>query len=232
MCAYVRRHINNKDLKAFAQSIGMLDLFQGARDESIVEHFYAAFGGAAHKQLKSMIIRKDNQVKTVDATWWYECSEADGRLIVDNRLTTFNARNLHQRYWKGAIRHHRGIVLATGLGEGNEINGKKRNYLVESTTPILLGAVFQSFPAELYSAAIITRAAHPRFKPYHDDAFPLFLPINKEFVELWLSDEPETHPEIAALLDNPRIFTELNITQVKTFKDGVHIGATEALAAD
>lgn len=232
MCGYARRHIGGKELREFVNLIGMPDLFKDHPDEVLLQHFYPAFGGAASRQINELIIRENGEVKTVDATWWFDCKEVDGELIVNNHQTTFNARNLASPYWKGAIRHHRAVVLATALGEGKEVNGKNRHYFMEGESPILLGAVYRSFPNGLYSTAIITRDAHPRLEQFHDKACPLFLPPDPDFLKLWLGDEPETNPAIANLLDAPKVFGWLKVKPVKTFKDAVATGSTETLISD
>ena len=234
MCGYGRRHIKTPDLVEFVRTLRLMGAFNNFNEYDAPEllHFYPAFGGAAGKQIKDLIIQEDGVLKAVNATWWYHCHEVDGQLVVDNKLTTFNARNLENRYWLPAIRHRRAIVIATAIGEGKEIDKKKHSYFVEGETPLLLGAVYQSFPNNLYSTAIITRNEHPRFSPYHDKAFPLFLPHDPEFLALWLSDEPETHPAIAYLLENPRIFNRLKITEVKTFKDAEAKGQSIYLEPD
>ncbi|WP_331352549.1 SOS response-associated peptidase family protein [Cellvibrio sp. UBA7671] len=232
MCGYARRHIRLADLEEFVKLIGLLGAYQFDLFDEALLHFRPAFGGAAHQQIKDLIINDEGKLKTVDATWWYQCEEQDGKLIVDNKLTTFNARNLTSRYWKSGIRHHRAIVLATAIGEGKEVDKKKHSYFVESDTPLLIGAVYRKFENNLYSTAIITRDEHPRFSEFHDKAFPLFLPPDPEFLQLWLSDGPETHPAIAHLLENPSIFNTLKVTEVKTFKDAVAKGETITLAPD
>jgi len=232
MCGYVRRHISTRDLIEFMRAMEMENVFESRPEPEGPEHFYPAFGGAVAKRIKGLLIREDHRLKAVDATWWFECKEVDGQLIVDNSRTTFNARNLASPYWKSAIRHKRAIVLGTALGEGKDVAGKKRSYFMESESPVLLGAVYRSFPNGAYSAAIITRDAHPRFDAYHDKAFPFFLPHDPQFLKLWLSDVPETHPAIAHLLENPRVFNRLKVTPVKTFKDAVPTGVSEFLEAD
>jgi putative SOS response-associated peptidase YedK len=242
MCGYSKRRVSQEDLEAYMEAyrIAKARFNFPVGPEPVTQHFYPAFGGAANKQIKDLIIREDGEVKTVDATWWYHCIESNGQLIVDNKLTTFNARNLENRYWRDGIRHHRGILIASAIGEGKEetkiINGiekkKKHSYLVEGETPLYIGAVYRRYPNHLYSTAIITRNEHPRFSQYHDKAFPLFLPADPAFLELWLSDEPETHPAIAHLLENPRIFNRLIITEVKTFKDAKSLGPTVFLEPD
>lgn len=237
MCGYARRHISSKDLIEFMKSIRLMTALGNKQPSEELLHFRPAFGGAAYQQIKDLIIREDGELKAVDATWWYQCEEHEGQLIVDNKLTTFNARNLQNKYWIPGIRHHRGIVLATAIGEGKEVmtadNKKKKfSYFVEGDTPLLIGAVYRKFENNLYSTAIITRDEHPRFSEFHDKAFPLFLPPDPEFLQLWLSDEPETHPVIAHLLENPRIFNTLKVTEVKTFKDALAKGETITLAPD
>lgn len=154
----------------------MMELYQSSSKSSLfsdeLQHFYPAFGGAANKQIKGLIIQEDGKLKAVDATWWYDCEESEGQLIVNNTRTTFNARNLESRYWKSGIRHHRAIVLATAIGEGKGVGKEKRSYFMEGEKPLLLGAVYRPFPNGLYSTAIITRDAHLRFDKYHDKAFP------------------------------------------------------------
>lgn len=232
MCGYVRRHISTQQLVEFMKTMGLSGVFQERIDPEAPEHFYPAFGGAANKKIRGLVIAENHQLMTVDATWWFECKEHDGQLIVDNSRTTFNARNLSSPYWKAAIRHKRAIVVGTALGEGKDVDGKKHSYFMESETPILLGAVYRAFPNNLYSAAIITRDAHPRFDAYHEKAFPLFLPHDPKFLTLWLSDAPESHPAIAHLLENPKVFNRLKITPVKTFKDAVPKGDPEYLEPD
>lgn len=230
MCGYVRRHIANKDLKEFMDLLDLGDLFPETGGGEL-QHFYPAFGKNASRRIDDLIIREDGQLKRVNATWWFDCSEVDGQLIVGDR-TTFNARNLDSSYWKGAIRHSRAIVVGTGLGESKLINGKKHQFLMRSVKPILLGAVYRRFPNHLYSCAVITRDSHPRFNAYHDKAFPLFLPYDKDFLQLWLSAEREDHPTIASLLDQPKLFADLDVSEVKTFKAGDAKGCAIHLPAD
>lgn len=134
MCGYARRHISTPDLIEFVKTIEMMELYQSHSQSSLfngeLQHFYPAFGGAAGKQIKGLIIQEEGNLKAVDATWWYDCEEHGDQLIVNNTRTTFNARNLESRYWKSGIRHHRAIVLATAIGEGKGVgdgkSGKQR----------------------------------------------------------------------------------------------------------
>lgn len=234
MCGYARRHISKKDLIQLLKILGLGEAYdeRPVQDELVLEHFYPAFGGAASRKITGMVIREEGHLKAVDATWWFDCQEVDGQLVVNNKRTTFNARNLVSPYWKGAIRHNRGIAVVTALGEGKEVAGKNRHYFMEGGEPLLLGTVYRRFPSGNFSTAIITRDAHPRFDAYHDKAFPLFLPHDPQFLKLWLSDAPESHPAIANLLEHPRVFNRLKVTQVKTFKDAVPMNSPEFLEAD
>lgn len=130
------------------------------------------------------------------------------------------------------MHYRRGIALGTALGEAIDRDGKKTQFFVEGEAPLLLGCVYQKFLNGRYSCAVITRNAHPRFKNYHDDAFPLMLPYDPNFLKLWLSDTPPDDPAIAELLNQPKIFTDLTVTPVKTYKDAVPRGAPELVHAD
>ena len=231
MCGYARRHVSAKNLKELLELFREEESRYSILDEGI-QHFYPAFGGAASRQLKGLMIRDQGKIKAVNATWWFDCQEDGETLQVNNIRTTFNARNLTSPYWRAAIRYQRGIFPVTGIGEGKVVNNKNVHYLVESDKPILLGCVYRKFTNDCYSAAVITRDSHPRFEPYHDKAFPLMLPNDPAFIDLWLSDAREDDPVIADLLANPRIFNDLRITPVKTFKDGKSVGETVELTSD
>lgn len=231
MCGYVRRHVGPKTLREFLDLIGYKGYYDEPDEEPVTKHFYPAFGGDPNRTIEGLLVEEEGELKLVDATWWYDCHEIDGELTVGHK-TTFNARNLHIPFWREAIESHRAIVIATGIGEGKKIDGKDKHFLVTSERLMLLGAVYQKFPSGKYSCAIITRDEHYRFTPYHDKAFPLFLPYNVEFLKLWLSKVDDTNTQIAQLLSAPRIFADLTITPVKTFKGGVSVGTTEYLKAD
>jgi len=167
----------------------------------------------------------------VDATWWFDCEEAGDTLQVGKR-TTFNARNLESPYWKGALRLHRALVVATGLGESKVIDGKKRQFLMESDRPLLMGALYRPFDNGCYSCAVITRDSHPRFDAYHDKAFPLFLPSTPEFVHGWLKNAGQIPGEVDHYLASPLITEGLLVSEVKTFKRAVTQAEAQYLAAD
>lgn len=147
MCGYVRRDYSASDIPAFMRRMGMPDLLQAPPPKDTPIHFYPAFGGAASRIIPDLIVNKGDSLATVDATWWFDCHEDDtGNIVVGDR-TTFNARNLKSNFWKGAIRHHRALVIATAIGEGKNIDGKVVHFLAEGTTPLILGAVVRQFPS-------------------------------------------------------------------------------------
>lgn len=232
MCGYVQRHMGPKDLKEFLALIGMPQLEFHFPEDGQKQHFRPAHGKVPEQQIKDLIIREGGKLKTVDATWWYECKQRGDTLWVNNKVTTLNARNLDQDYWQEAIHYRRGIALGTAIGEAIERKGKKTQFFVEGEAPLLLGCVYQKFQNGRYSCAVITRNAHPRFMDYHDDAFPLMLPYDPRFLELWLLDASQHHPAIAKLLDHPKIFTNLTVTPVKTYKDAVPKGEPKLIPAD
>lgn len=229
MCGYVRRHIPNKNLNQFMELLGQMDLFPHEGGEEL-QHFYPAFGKDPNRTI-DIILREDGRLRRVDATWWFDCTEEEEKLVVGER-TTFNARNLDSPYWKAAIRSRRAIIVGTGLGESKIVDGKKHQYLMTSASPILIGAVYRKFPGGQYSCALITRDSHPRFDQYHDKAFPLFLPYDSALLNLWLSEEREDHPVIASLLDQPKLFPHLVVQEVKSFKQGKAVGAPAVLEPD
>lgn len=224
MCGYLRRHIGPKDLQEFLKIIGMPQLEFQFPEGGGPEHFRPAFGAVAEKQIKGLIIWEDGNPKLVDATWWYACDEVGDTLRPNMARQTLNARRLQLDLWQEPLRYRRGIAIATAIGEAIGPKGKEKRFFVEGKRPILLGCLYNRFKNGKYSCAVITRNAHPRFMDYHDDAFPLMLPPDPNFLKLWLSDVHQDHPAIAGLLKQPQIFTDLTVTPVKTYKDAVPLG--------
>lgn len=200
-------------------------------DSGEVQHYYPAFGGNPHRTIPNLIIPGARGVRTVDATWWFDCEEDDDTLAI-GKLTTFNARNLESRYWKGAVKHSRGLVVATGLGESKYIDGKKHQFLMEGETPFFMGALYREFSNGLFSCAVITRDSHPRFDPYHDKAFPLFIPGDKEFVQSWLFEQDGVPDIVAHYLEEPKITVPLRVQEVSAFKRGRTSEKSTILEAD
>jgi len=229
MCGFIKRVTDRPAFRGLIRQLGWEEILGDQPKET--QQFYPAFGGDATRQIKGLVIEEQGRECAVDATWWFDCEDQDGQLVVGKR-TTFNARNLDSPYWKGALRHHRGVVIADGIGESKVINGKKHQYLMESDTPFLLGALYHRFPSGQYACAIITRDEHPKFRPYHDKAFPLFLPLDRAFLGIWLDSSAAQDDEIDELLRHPRLFPTLNVQEVKTYKSAQPIGDPELLTAD
>lgn len=232
MCGYLRRHIGPANLQKFLDLIEMPQLEFHFSEDGRPQHFYPAFGGVPKRRINDLVVREEGHLRTVNATWWYKCQEDGSNLQVINRQTTFNARNLHLDLWKEAIHSRRGIAVATEIGEAIGEKGKEKRFFVHGSQPLLLGCLYQRFSNGLYSCAVITRRAHQRFADFHDDAFPLMLPYDPAILRLWLSDTPADHPSISALLEEPRIFTDLTVTPVKTYKDAKAIGVSYWLPSD
>lgn len=232
MCGYLRRHIGPKDLQEFLKLIDMPQLEFQFPEDGRPQHFRPAWGAVPEAQIKGLIVREDDRPKLVDATWWYACDERGDTLRPNMDAETFNARRLHLDRWRDPINHRRGIAMATAIGEAITSNGKKTQFFVEGKMPLLMGCLYQKFSNGRYSCAVITRDPHLRFKDYHDEAFPLMLPPDPIFLKLWLSDTPADDPAIAELLKQPKIFTDLIVTPVKTYKDAAPKGSSNLVHAD
>lgn len=183
------------------------------------KRYYPAFGQDPNKTI-DIVIEENGELKQVAATWWFDCDDSFEGLNVGTR-TTFNARNLDSPYWQNALQHNRAIVLATGIGESKMVGKTKHQYFMQSAEMFVLGALYRKFSEGRYSCAVITRDAHPKMEPYHDKAFPVFLPNDDEFLQLWLSQSVHHHQEIDKVLNHPMLYPTLNVQRVKTYKDKV-----------
>jgi putative SOS response-associated peptidase YedK len=215
MCGYVELENGEKPIEGLKQ-LNFDDLI-GDFTEARLEKCYPAFGGDVQRKIPIIIIEQGS-LKKVYATWWFDCYLDNEQLVVGNR-TTFNARNLTSPYWQQALLNQRGILLATGLGESKLIGKTKQQFYFSSKQAFCLGVLYRRFANGQYSAAIITRDAHPKFEPYHDKAFPFFLPLQSEFAQLWLTHNQAIDPRIWQLLAQPILYPELQVQRVKTFKN-------------
>lgn len=210
MCGYVERDLDGRDspLREVLQAQLLLKIQSRG-----LERFYPAFGGS-QKSITDVIINPAGEVKTVDAVWWYDC-KPDWDNLVPQAKYGFNARHLNYPIWQDALRHRRAIVLATGIGEARQRD--KAKFLMRSDEVFALGALYNSYPNGRYSVTIITRNPHPRFSEYHEKALPFFLPMDQEFIKLWLDPSVECHPEIDHELGNPKLRPTFHVQQVKTY---------------
>lgn len=188
---------------------------------------YPAFGRDINKRIP-LLINEHGSYKQVQAIWWFDAYSQNSESFVGKR-TSFNARNLNSPFWINALNKNRAIVLATELGESKLVGKTKHQYLMQSQQAFILGAVYRKLENGDYSCAIITRDAHPKMEPYHDKAFPLFLPVEPNFIDLWLGDQPADRLEIQTLLEYPKLYPTLEVTRVKTYKNKQTVGSTQAL---
>ena len=100
---------------------------------------------------------------------------------------------------------------------------------MQSNAPFMLGAVYRKLTNGDYCCAVITRDAHPKMTPYHEKAFPLFLPVEEEFLGIWLGKEKANHARIQGLLKQPKLFPTLHVQRVKTYKHKVAVGSISVI---
>ncbi|NDV92079.1 DUF159 family protein [Alteromonas sp. 345S023] len=228
MCGFIQRVTDSPAVIDLIEQIGLGHLTGTFKSEAQgVLNFYPAFGKNPSRMISNLIVSSDT---VVDATWWFDCKANGDALVVGDR-TTFNARNLDSPFWKGAIRYHRALVIATAVGESNKEGASNAHYLMEGEKALLIGAVYREYDNGLYSTAVITRPPHERFSKYHSKSIPCFLPPDKGFVGAWLNGEADD-PIVQSELANPTIHTPLKVTRVKTFKGGQALSEPEILAAD
>lgn len=188
---------------------------------------------AYQRQLYNGLITHTGEDYSVDsAIWWYALRKESGKHIVNEKVTTFNARNLSSNMWKNAIKRRRGLVFATELGESK---GRDK-YLMRSKEGFALACVYKDWTDEDQSYkrffAVITRPPHPRFDVYHDKSIPLFIPLDPVVIGEWLDPNIEDSLIIEELLTNPRLRTNFDVTKVKSYKNAEPLGETEFLEQD
>lgn len=167
-----------------------------------------------------------------EAMWWYALRKEEGRWQRNEDITSFNARNLDNRLWKDAIRTRRGIVIASEIGEAQG----RDHYLMRSKTPLVMGVVYRDWPqpegAPVRSMALVTRPPHPRFSRYHSKSIPCFLPLDVGFLKSWLDPTITDSTDIHWLLDHPKIYNDLDVVKVKTYKRAEPLAEPERLEKD
>ena len=184
------------------------------------------------KITQGLITCEQEGYQVSDALWWYQLKPQNGSHVVNEDITSFNARELNRPLWVEASRTRRGLVAATELGESQ---GKNR-YLMRSQEGFMLGAVYKDWQnadgSRLRSMAIITRPPHEAFKPYHEKSTPLFIPWDPTIIQDWLNPNLATSPVIEDLLARPKITTDLEVTPVKTYKRAEPIGSSTQIPSD
>ncbi|MEM7293515.1 MAG: SOS response-associated peptidase family protein [Pseudomonadota bacterium] len=193
-------------------------------------------GGQSYlrQSLRDMIFATPALLHMRDAVWWYAHKRQEGRYVPDWDITSFNARNLDRPRWREALQYRRGLVIVDTLGESNPVPNRKtpQRYLMESEEPLLIGTVYKEWDDGTLSAAVITRDPHPGYSRFHKKSMPLFLPEDPDFISVWLDPNIRTHPMIDAVLAEPKLYHDLYVTPVVSYKSAKPQGETERLERD
>ncbi|ROQ19864.1 putative SOS response-associated peptidase YedK [Marinimicrobium koreense] len=192
--------------------------------------YYQSYQRRMHPAL---ITQEGDKYVISEAMWWYALKREGDKLVPNPDITSFNARNLDAPLWRDAINHRRGIILGTEIGESKD--GKR--HLMRSKEGLALGAVYKDWEAPngqiVRSMAVITRPPHPRFSEYHDKSLPAFLPLSKCTLTSWLNPYNDAHDvNIYNILNTSKIYNDLIITSVRTFKNGITVEPTWHLTRD
>lgn len=227
MCGFIQRVTDSPHVIALLEEVGLgqtLPLFKEEASLRNVVNFYPAFGRAPEKQISNLIVGPST---TINATWWFDAKPMGDTLAVGER-TTFNARNLDSPYWQKAITKRRGVVVATAIGESNPVGKGKAHYLMKPQKgALLLGAVYRIFSNGSFSCAVVTRPPREDFSQYHEKSIPCFLPHDKSVIEAWLHQGQNV--EVDEILAKPKLYTNLEVTKVKSFKGGEALGSSTIL---
>ena len=214
MCGFIQREPKSTGLQEVFSEAGLtetLPLF-AAENENVI-NFYPAFGKDPSRKISNLIVSPQT---SIDATWWFDAKPHGDSLLLGDR-TTFNARNLDSPFWKHAIQSRRAIVAATAVGESNPIGKGKAHYLMKARRGLLIGAVYRIFDNGCAVCSVITRPPQPGFSQFHEKSIPCFLPTDPQVIDAGLSGEPND-PLVNELLANPRLYDDLCVTPVKSFK--------------
>ncbi|WP_334020759.1 SOS response-associated peptidase family protein [Alteromonas sp. S015] len=234
MCGFIQRITDSPDVIALLEEVGLtrtIPLFANESSSSNVINFYPAFGKTPERQITNLIVSGDS---TIDATWWFDAKPVGDSLMIGDR-TTFNARNLDSPYWGKFIRERRAVVVATAVGESNPVGKGKAHYLMKPTSgALLIGAVYRRFSNGLFSCAVVTRPPVEGFSQYHEKSIPCFLPHNSHAINSWLAADLQgaLNAEVEYILNNPRIYSDIEVTRVNTFKGAEVIGEVNVLKAE
>ncbi|GFD92010.1 hypothetical protein KUL156_53010 [Alteromonas sp. KUL156] len=234
MCGFIQRITDSPHVIALLEEVGLtqtIPLFVNEFSTTKIINFYPAFGKSPERQITNLIVSGD---RTVDATWWFD-AKPDGETLQVGDRTTFNARNLDSPYWGKFIRERRAVVVATAVGESNPRGKGKAHYLMKPTSgALLIGAVYRRFSNGLFSCAVVTRPPIEGFSQFHEKSIPCFLPHNAHAVKAWLAADTQgrLNNDVEFMLNHPRLYTDLEVTQVKTFKNAEVIGEPVLLKAE
>ncbi|GFD70458.1 SOS response-associated peptidase family protein [Alteromonas sp. KUL106] len=234
MCGFIQRITDSPHVIALLEEVGLtqtIPFFVNESSTTKIINFYPAFGKSPERQITNLIVSGD---RTVDATWWFD-AKPDGETLQVGDRTTFNARNLDSPYWGKFIRERRAVVVATAVGESNPRGKGKAHYLMKPTSgALLIGAVYRRFSNGLFTCAVVTRPPIEGFSQFHEKSIPCFLPHNAHAVKAWLAADTQgrLNNDVEFMLNHPRLYTDLEVTQVKTFKNAEVIGEPVLLKAE
>lgn len=184
------------------------------------------------RRVEGLVTQEAGGYNLSNAIWWFAQQWKNGQWQVNDRVTSFNARNLNAPLWRDSLACRRAIVFASEVGESQ--NG--RHYLMKSTGGIALGALYKDWIGptgeQVRSMAVITLPPHERFSQYHAKSTPAFLPLDYAFIQHWLDPEIAMSDAIQSLLSTPRLYQDLQVMAVKSFKRAEPLGEMEILERD
>lgn len=230
MCAYIEKDpFKGEAIAKYLHAAGLDEITDqvlgaGTPEPDGLIRSRPAFGGDSRKRLHGMITMEGGQLRVHNPVWWFDLSSDDNQELRFGKATSFNARRLHLPLWRNWLDNGRALVIATAIGEAK---GKSRFRMV-GDSPFLLGGLIKRLGNGDYAGTIITRDSHPAFEPYHDKAFPCFVPSG--LAGEWLADGV-TEP-VQDLLDHPRLTVGFQVTPVKSYQSAQPQGDTIMVPAD
>ena len=176
---------------------------------------------------EGLITAEENGFSLSKAMWWYQIQNEDGNWKPNEKITSFNARDLDKPLWRNAAQTRRGIVIGTEIGESQ---GKLR-HLMRADEPFALGTLYKEWDKNTRSFSVITRHPHSRFAHYHEKSTPLFIPLDADTIQTWLCEDIN-HPSNQNLLAEAKLPVDFQVTPVKTYKHADATGDTQLLVKD
>ncbi|BCE01514.1 SOS response-associated peptidase family protein [Marinicellulosiphila megalodicopiae] len=172
---------------------------------------------AYQRQNFNALVTKSGSISQSSAMWWYALKSSDNGFVVDERITSFNARDLTKPLWSEAFKLRRGLVFASELGESQG----KQQYLMQSKTGFALGCIYKDWiqvdGSVTRSFAVITRPPHKRYSEYHSKSTPLFLPLDADVLTRWLDPAP-LYTDLNQYVEQAVLTTDFDVYPVKTYR--------------
>lgn len=218
MCGFIQRVSDSPAVKALLLDLGMNNLVFNSGD----------FVPGSQVD----IALADPQLRAIRTTWWFLIG-SDGK--PNYTYSTFNARRLDGKMWRGPINTSRCVIPATAFGESIGTGGKKRSYLIKSDSAVLLGGLYRHYDTSrgpVTGMAVITCSPHSRLSQYHDKACPLFLPHDTDFIKQWLDPNVGVTKAMLDVIKQPLLTTGFTVVPVKTTRNHTQVAPVERLEAD